>query len=343
MLKKLHVSRSRVPASILSFGLLLCQARVSLAQGQAAKAPAVTAPVAAPAAVVVEPSTVTTDAIHAAAEAAKAAAEAAQSTAQAVHDLAGHVEDLEHVEPTSAPALPVWSYQLGLNSLAKTGNASNFSGQATLGVDGHWHMWATEMRLRGAYGASNPVSDSDGVPDRQTTTFNGAASLRGERHFTPFLGNYILVSAATDRVASIQLQGSGELGLTLVWWEIERDGYVKSRLRTSIGLRYMREIRRQFYPERADISMDRNIWGPPITVNYRYALTRNIYFTEDFDVLYDVNSSKDVRINSQTVLAAGITDHVGLQIGFNVRYIGQPAENRRSTDTELTAGLNFSF
>ena len=278
-------------------------------------------------------------AAHDAADAARSAAEAAKATAAAVHELAGHVIDLEHPEPSRKPELPEWSYHLGISALAKTGNSSQFSGQSNLGVNGHWREWALELRARGAYGASQPLA---GLASDAITTANAGLSARGEYNYTPFLGNYLTGSVFTDRMASIKYQLYGEPGINLMWWEIERDGYIKSRLRTSLGLRVMRESRKQFYP--TPLALEAIfLYGPSVSLAYRYALSRGVYVTEDADVTYNIPNSRDVRLNSQTALAVSMTDHVALQVGALIRHIGHPAPGRKATDFELNVGLTFDF
>lgn len=278
-------------------------------------------------------------AAHDAADAARSAAEAAKAIAAAVHDVAGHVQSLEHPEPSRKPELPEWSYHLGISAIAKTGNSSQFSGQTNLGVNGHWHEWALELRARGAYGASQPLA---GLASDAVTTANAGLNARGEYNYTPFLGNYLTGSVFTDRMASIKYQVYGEPGINLMWWEVEREGYIKSRLRTSLGLRVMRESRKQFYPTPLPLEA-MLLYGPSASFAYRYALSRGVYVTEDLDVTYNIPNSRDVRLNSQSALAVSMTDHVALQVGANVRYIGHPAPGRKATDFELNVGLTFDF
>lgn len=277
-------------------------------------------------------------AAHDAADAARSAAEAAKATAQAVHEIAGHVDAIEHPEPSTKPELPAWAYRFGINALMKTGNASQFSGSSNLGIDGNWHNWALELRARGAYGSTSPVLS----PSGDVTTANGSLSARGEYNYTPFLGNYLLLSLFTDRMASIKYQIYAEPGINLMWWEIERDGYIKSRLRTSLGLRLMRESRKQFYPTPLALEVY-YLYGPSLSVSYRYALSRGVYITEDFDITYNVPNSHDIRVNSQTALNVSLTGHVALQVGAIARHIGHPAPGRKATDFEMNVGLTFDF
>jgi len=282
-------------------------------------------------------------AAHAAAEAAKSAAEAAKTTAGAVETLATHVEDMEHPEPKTMPELPEWSYQLSLSALANRGNADNFAGKLTAGVDGNWHQWSTELRGNAAYGLANVASTAVAT---ETTTFNGSVSGRGEHQYAPYIGSYALAGGAFDHIANIRYQAYGELGMVIIWWEVERHGFVKSRLRTSLGARLMRESRAEYYVPLPQLPVrlgDRWVWGPDVTLNYRYALNKDVFISEDADLLYNVADASDMRFGSTTTLGAKMTSRVSLQTSVKVRYIGEPAEGKQSFDGELSTGLNFTF
>jgi hypothetical protein len=242
-----------------------------------------------------------------------------------------------------APALHPWGYTLSISGLNKAGNAKNLSLSSSLEVLGRWHAWRTRLWMNGAYGFSDPVGDTTDA-SRQVTATNGTVSLRGERFYLPFLSNYLQLEVFSDLVASIPLRASGEAGIGLTWFEVERDDFTKSRLSTSVGLEGMRESLRQFYPVRVAGTRVRWVYGPTVTIDFLYSLTKNVYAKQLMQVLYDVHDSSDIRVTSQTTLAAAITDHVGLQTGLQVRHIGRPADvSRKKTDYEISFGLNFKF
>lgn len=280
-------------------------------------------------------------AAHAAADAAKSAAEAAKITAGAVETLATHVEDMEHPEPQAKPELPEWSYQLSVNVLANRGNADNFAGTLAAGVDGNWHDWSTELRGVAAYGLANVGNVS--VPSK-TTARNGRVTARGEHNFTPIVGTYALAGSGFDHIANIRYQIYGDVGLVIIWWEIERHGFVKSRLRTSLAPRLMRESR-ALYADGAPTQRlsDRWIYGPLLSMNFRYAINKDVYVQQDADLVYDVADADDIRFNSTTTLVTKVTDRVGLQASVTLRYIGEPAQNKKKFDGDLSTGLTVSF
>lgn len=280
-------------------------------------------------------------AAHAAADAARSAAEAAKITAGAVETLATHVEDMEHPEPKNKPELPEWSYQLSINALANRGNADNFAGTLAAGVDGNWHEWSTELRSVGAYGLANVGNTL--VPSK-TTARNAQLTARGERNFTPIIGTYALAGSGFDHIANIRYQIFGDVGLVIIWWEIERHGFVKSRLRTSLAPRLMRESRALYVDgERAQRRGERWVYGPLLSMNFKYAINKDVYVAQDAELVYDVADADDIRFNSTTTLVTKVADRVSLQASIKLRYIGEPAEGKKPFDGDLSTGLTFSF
>ena len=87
----------------------------------------------------------------------------------------------------------------------------------------------------------------------------------------------------------------------------------------------------------------RLLYGPPVTVNYRYAINRNVYISEDADLLYNIADAHDIRLNSTTALVASMTDAISLQVAAKYRYIGVPSQGKTPRDLELSTGLTFNF
>lgn len=272
-----------------------------------------------------------------AALAAEQAAAAAQLASQAVLQLTQHIVESERDVPTDTKALPEWAAHAGLNLLMSTGNATSFSGQVTAGVDGNWRDWSLQMRGDAGYAQNSPLGTT-----AQPTIFNSTFVARGDRYYTRMFSTYARGSILQDRIASIRLQSYGDVGVGLLWWEVLRDGYIRSRLQTSVGFRVLYESRHQYYPTEA-YAASKIVYGPPISVSFRYGLTKDAYFTEDLDVTPDITGGGDTRLQSTTALTAPLTRRTGLQLGLKVRYIGQPVAGKRTTDTELGAGIYFSM
>jgi putative salt-induced outer membrane protein YdiY len=80
-----------------------------------------------------------------------------------------------------------------------------------------------------------------------------------------------------------------------------------------------------------------------VSLNFRYALSKTAFVTEDAEVVYAVNNTKDLRATSSTALNVQLTDGLALQVAYKVRYIGSPAAGKRTTDTELSTGLAWTW
>ena len=281
----------------------------------------------------------TTEALaEAAASAAKAAAEASERTAATLQSLLEQQAIAAGFVPVTMPEESPWSYNLGLTALSISGNASSYSIKGDAGVEGHWRQWNVEAKLSSAYGQASPQAGP-----LQVTASRGEAFVRGQRNYNPVLGTYLLTGGMFDRVSSIAWQTYGEGGLSLLWWEQKQAGYLRSRLRTSLGARYTREHRQQFFPPAILADAYRNIYSPTVTGNFRFGLSRNAYFFEDAEILQNAQVSQDLRIVSTTGLSAQVNQRVTLTLSYKVRYLGNNAAvQRKTTDTELAAGLTWS-
>ncbi len=254
---------------------------------------------------------------EAAAAAAREAAEATKRLANVVQQLVEKRALLEGYEPAASPALSPWSYVLGLSALAIGGNANTYSSKLDIGVDGHWRDWNAELRMSGSYGQTSPTVDSE----LQINASKGEATLRGQRNYNPVLGIYLLGGGMFDRVASIAWQGYGESGISLLWWEHINGDFLRSRLRTSLGFRATREHRFQFYPDPLELDEPyRSIYGPTVTANFRFGMSRAAYFFEDAAIYQDAVTTADTRVTSSTGITAQINQRVSLSVTYKVRY-----------------------
>jgi hypothetical protein len=283
-------------------------------------------PVPAPAPVL-SPEDKVEKAAEAAEEAAKAARDAALATQRLAETLGLQLKPAVPPPPPTAP-LPTppashWNGAVGLNLISDTGNATAFAGKLGVKINGTWHDWILTIVGSAAYGQSE------------------------ERNFTKNFGVYALGGAMTDHVASIAYTAYGEVGASVIWYELKEPDYVKARVRTDFGFRYTHELDFQFYANATtpagDLGHPRDIWAARAAVSILYAINKTALFTEDADVLYDILVPKDVRANSLTTISAAIAKGLSLSLSFKVRYIGVPAPGALPTDTELSAGITYTF
>jgi putative salt-induced outer membrane protein YdiY len=279
---------------------------------------------------------------EAAAQAARLAAEASKQTAESVTALLRSRAIGEGYAPVAMPEASAWSHTLGLSALAVGGNANSNSAKLDAGMDGHWRDWNTELRLSSSYGQTSAPSNEPALQP-QVTAYKLEATARGQRNYNPVLGAYLLVGGLVDRVASIDWQGYGEGGLSLLWWEHIRADFLRSRLRTSLGFRATREHHFQFYPVQQRLpDAFKNIFGPTVTGNFRFGLSRSVYVFEEAFIYQDAMVSRDLRFNSNTGISAQINQRVSLSVTYKIRYYGLPSDNKKTTDSELATGISWT-
>ncbi len=284
------------------------------------------------------------EAAQAAREAAKAARTAAEASQRAIEtlvqahrgtDVGQNKEGDEASVATADVSASPWSYQIGISLISVTGNANSVTGKLSGLASGTWDKWRVKFEGGGAYGqTTNETAD--------VTALNGSFRARGERRLGQAFTVYLAGGGGADHVASIELQLYAEPGVSLLWWEEKEADFVRSSLQTDLGFRAMRENRFQYYPVAKNLE-DKDVYAPRAALSFRYALSRRAVFTEEAEVLPNVLDPEDLRLTSTSTLTAQILDGVGIALSFKVRHIGAPAEGKVPTDTELSAGVSWTF
>lgn len=271
------------------------------------------------------------------------AARDALEAANAARDAAVALQNLAAAEGAPASSTPsrAWTLLSGAHFESVSGNASAINGGLDSSASGNWRQWGTDLKLSFAYGKIYGTPDSDQKP----TAFNFDARARGERKYTPILASYALVGFLMDRVASIQDQEYAETGLSGTWIDATVGDYVQQRLRTGVGFRVTREARANYYPPTPVPEADRLKWiyAPAVNVSYRYGFTPHAFVTEEATFLFDVETGHDVRITSETALNMQLNDAITVALLYKVRYLGQPADGRKSTDTTFGTHATWSW
>lgn len=284
------------------------------------------------------------DAARSAAEAAKSAADSARASTAALEKTLAILEaqGVEEAPAEAAAALPAkaqaWNYQLGVSFLSVTGNANALTGKLSGQAEGAFGKWGTKIAAGATYGQTTAPT----AQESEVTALNVNASAKGQRAITDRFNAYVLAGTMMDRVASIAGQGYGEAGVGLIWFENKQDDFVKSKLTTDLGFRYTRELRAHYYPEYAKLPTV-EIYSPALKGSFRYALSKTAVFTQDVEILPDVVNTKNLRGVATSTLSAQIDKGIALALGFKVRYVGDPADGAETTDTELSAGVNWAF
>ncbi|MBI5070922.1 MAG: DUF481 domain-containing protein [Deltaproteobacteria bacterium] len=283
-----------------------------------------------------------------AAAAAEKAAAAAQTAAEAAARAAAAAEKALERPAAAAPAAPAaapapapaaWAGTAGLGLISLTGNSSSvvFNGAAT--VERKGPLWIHAGKASAAYGQTR--TPSTGV--HETTALAAGAFLRSDRRFTPSTSAYLLAGVETDHVKSVEVRYSGELGTAIAWID-SAEGERKTFLRTDLGLRIAEEKRFRYYPVGQGLHLpEAVIVAPRAAVAFKHALSKDVSFTDDLEVLPSVWGGSRVLVNNAARVAARLTATFQLGVTFALTHDSAPAAGRKQTDTALGVSVEYGF
>jgi len=278
-----------------------------------------------------------------AALAAEKAALAAEATATAMQKL---VERLAPPPPAAPPpAAPAdatpkadWTATVGLGLISLTGNAESLVFNATAAAERKTEQWIFSAKANTSYGQTRPPEG--GSPD--LVALNAAIQGRGDLRITPLASAYLVGGVETDHIKSIEVRPLAEAGAGIIWLDVKEGDSAKLLLRTDLALRYLFESRYQYLPERLDLP-DETLIAPRLGVAFRYALSKDVQFTEDAEVLTNVAGTPRTLVNSTSKVNARITRSLSLGVSFQLTYDSAPAPGKKPLDTALTVGVEMAL
>jgi hypothetical protein len=273
------------------------------------------------------------DAAAAAATAAKAAAEAAK---QFVHTSAPAAAPKPAEAPVLKPSL--WDGTISLDIISLTGNATSLTGSASAAVEHKSDNWIFGIKADGKYGQSRPTQDAA----LQVLAEQASVQLRLDRRFSPRYAGYVQGGADMDHVKSIRSRGFGEVGVSISWVDDKEGALQKMLVRTDLALRGQREDRFQFFPEFKEVP-GVTLIAPRFGVAFRYALTKEIIFMQDFEIITNVYGDSRVLVNSASKFASRLSASLAVTAGFELHYDSNPAPTRVNSDSALTLGLQLAL
>ncbi|WP_242332968.1 MULTISPECIES: DUF481 domain-containing protein [unclassified Anaeromyxobacter] len=297
----------------------------------------------APAATTAAAPEVAADRAAAAAEKAAAAALLAAEAAARAADAAARVAavvparfEVPAAPPAPAHAVPTsWSSTVGLGLISLTGNSNTVTFNANAAAERKSASWIWGAKVSASYG-QNRVA---GVTGSQTVAEAAGAQLRLDRRFGERYSAYVLGAAETDHVKSVELRGTGEVGATVVWVDAGGPSGWKTSLRTDLGFRLANEARYQYYPTAAQLPDD-TLYAPRAGLGFRYAISKDVLFAEDAEVLPNVVGESRVVLNSLSKISTRLSRSLAFGVSFTVNHDSRPAPTKVSTDTALGLTLD---
>jgi len=273
-----------------------------------------------------------------AAEAAQKAAEAASETAKAATPPPAPVPAPAEPAKPEEPQGAVWSGSTVLSLVSLTGNSESIALTLAAAAERKTEKWILGLKASGAYGEARPAEGGDW----QINALNATFQARGAFRFSPRYSAYLVGGIDMDHVASIEERPYGEAGVGILWLDEMEGDLSKLRLNTDVAFRYAKEFRFQYYPEKLNLE-DVDFAAPRIGLAFRYALNKNVIFTEDAEVLPNVLGESRWLVNSTSKIAARVVNPRSISVSLIVRYDSNPAPGKVDTDTALSFGVEAGF
>ncbi len=292
------------------------------------------------------------DRAAAAAEKAAAAAERSAPAAAATPDkaaaekAAAEKAAAENAAAEKAAAAPHWKGTLGAGAILLTGNTETLTFTSSLALERKGEEWITGVKAYGAYGQTTTSATAAGVTTStsQVTALKAGVSVRGDRRFTPIFSGYAQASVSTDHVASIESRPLGEIGASIIWFDVKEGDLAKTSLKTDLGFVAGREYRFNYYPTPSGSTPAYvNIVAPHLGVAYKYAVSKEISFSNDLDLSPNVLGAVRVLFADTAKLSARLTETINLAVGFTLTWDSIPAPGKKELDTATLISLEVAL
>ncbi len=84
-------------------------------------------------------------------------------------------------------------------------------------------------------------------------------------------------------------------------------------------------------------------WTGRAATRYRFNFASNAYAEQKVELISDLQNLDNELLNTESSLAAPLSTHVALKLGYTVRFTSRPQPTFKKTDTVLSAGLQLQF
>jgi hypothetical protein len=240
---------------------------------------------------------------------------------------------------------------VGLGLISLTGNSRTVTFNTNAAAERKSEGWIVGTKLYATYGQNRAA-----VADETETVAEAAGlQLRLDRRFGPRYSTYLLAAADTDHVKSVELRSTGEAGATVVWVDAGGDSGWKTTLKTDLGFRVANEQRYAYYPVQPAPTLPPEppapriephsldgvtLYAPRAGVAFRYAVSKDVLFSEDAEILPNVVGDSRVIVNSISKISTRLSRSLAFGVAFTVNHDSAPAAEKVPTDTALALTLD---
>jgi Protein of unknown function, DUF481 len=320
-----------------------------------------------------------------AADAAARAADAAQKSAEALQKLAeleaaekaGEAAGAKPAEAAKPPAAPSpWSggAALGFTYLAGNANSLTFAGNAN--IQRKSERWIIGAKLFGAFGETTAPANGN----REVVALNAGLTAQVDFRIIEKVSIFVAGGFDTDHVKAVEARGFGEIGVGVLWVDVKAEDYQKVMFKTDVGFRLQGEGRYNYYPTAAlpcegnnqvfpagsDVDASGNpidlpscaskeggggsalVAAPRAALAFKFALTKSIVFTNDFEILpsvikADAADPARVLINNTAKLSLRVWENFGIGASWALKFDSFPARGKKDLDNAVIGTVDVNF
>lgn len=184
----------------------------------------------------------------------------------------------------------------------------------------HKGRWAVMQTAKVLYG------ETDGTRTTESYDFN----LRSERVLLPRVGAYAFAAYQRDPFAGLATRWSGGPGVAWGMVQAARD---------TLGL----EAAITAQSERTTAAIERTFAAAQTAARFKHAFASAASFTQSLELIANLKTSADYRLNSETALIAPLSSKIGLRLSYVIRFDNQPEPTFKKTDRLLTTGVQVAL
>lgn len=225
------------------------------------------------------------------------------------------------VQPAAKPVTVPWDAKVGFSYLATSGNSETSSTGFDANVNRAGKAWSAE-------GSASGVSATR-KRRRTAESYNGQARLK--RRLRRGLQLTVGLRWERNRFAGVDSRQGADVSIL---WEIrERPSW---KVRALGGLSFNREEPRGDRPIVESFGGLLQVSGDA-RLSETAAWDGNVTFFPNFD------DTDDYRLNGHFGIQAALSRHLGIRLGYDVKYDNSPVRGFGNTDAATTAALVFQL
>jgi putative salt-induced outer membrane protein len=180
--------------------------------------------------------------------------------------------------------------------------------------------WTFTQQGAYIYGKTNGVSSANLLK----------ASVRGDHKFFGRIGLFVGSAFERNRFAGFTSHTDQIAGLSALALSAPRD-----TLRLDAGGVYTNE-------SRVD-GTSKNFPAARAGMAFKHSFGGTSSFTQTGEFVPNLQDTGQYRVNTESIVTAKMTSHVGLKLSYLIRYDSKPATNFGKSDRILTTGLQFTW